>query len=262
MAKMHPDDIEGYENATDGERKVFRFIREAAKPHKDFICWYEPPVGSAGKEPDFILFGKKIGLLVIEVKDWTAHQIVSYNPHQFTLRVSGKDKKKTNPDRQARGYVNTLKERLSAVPEFLSDLPKYQGRLEIPIGRMVVFPNISREEYADSKFKWFIESERCLLKDDLDPAGKFLCDTSGCKFRERISKALPFRFRGINQKGIDKLQFILWPEGKIDLPPRRGSGKTRFQREVLALDESQVRAALRLRSGHQILKGPEQGSPR
>ena len=161
MAKMHPDDIEGYENATDGEKKVFRFLRDAARPHKDFICWYEPPVGSAGKEPDFILFGKKSGLLVIEVKDWTAHQIISYNPHQFTLRVSGKDKKKTNPDRQARGYVNTLKERLSVVPEFLSDLPKYQGRLEIPIGRMVVFPNISREEYADSKFKWFIESEIC-----------------------------------------------------------------------------------------------------
>jgi len=29
-----------------------------------------------------------------------------------------------------------------------------------------------------------------------------------------------------------------------------------FQREVLALDESQARAALRLGSGHQIIKGP------
>jgi len=256
MAKMHPDDIEEYESATEGEKKVFRFIREAARPHKDFTCWYEPPVGSAGKEPDFILFGKKSGLLVIEVKDWTAHQIVSYNPHQFTVRISGKDQKRTNPDRQAKGYVHTLKERLSGVPEFLSNLPKYQGCLEIPIGRMVVFPNISRAEYADSKFKWFLESERCLLRDDLDPAGEILCDTSGRVFRERISKAMPFPFRGIKQKGIDKLQLMLWPEGKIKLPQRRGSGKTRFQREVLALDESQARAALRLGSGHQIIKGP------
>ena len=256
MASMHPDDIEEYENATEGEKKVFRFIREAARPHKDFTCWYEPPVGSAGKEPDFILFGKKSGLLVIEVKDWTAHQIVSYNPHQFTVRISGKDQKRTNPDRQAKGYVHTLKERLSGVPEFLSNLPKYQGCLEIPIGRMVVFPNISRAEYADSKFKWFLESERCLLRDDLDPAGEILCDTSGRVFRERISKAMPFPFRGIKQKGIDKLQLMLWPEGKIKLPQRRGSGKTRFQREVLALDESQARAALRLGSGHQIIKGP------
>jgi len=256
MARMHPEDIEGYEKATDGEKKVFRFIREAARPHKDFICWYEPPVGGAGKEPDFILFGEKIGLLVIEVKDWIAHQIISYNPHQFTIRVSGENQKKTNPDRQAKGYVDTLKETLSAFPDFLSNQPKYEGSLEIPIGRMVVFPNISREEYAGSKFKWFIESERCLLKDDLDPAGEILCDTSGRRFRERILKALPFRFRGLSRKGIDKLHSVLWPEGTIELPPRRGSGKARFQKEVLALDQSQTRAALRLGSGHQIIKGP------
>jgi len=61
MAQMHPDDIEGYEKTTKDEKRVFRFIREAARPHKDFICWYEPPIGRTGKEPDFILFGKKIG---------------------------------------------------------------------------------------------------------------------------------------------------------------------------------------------------------
>lgn len=256
MAEMHPDHIEGYENATDGEKRVFRFIREAARPHKDFVCWYEPSVGKSGKEPDFVLFGKKIGLLVLEVKDWSARQIISYDPHQFTVRVSGKKEKKTNPDRQAKGYVHTLQERLCEVPEFLSDLPTYQGRLAIPIGRMVVFPNISREEYADSRFKWFVESARCLLKEDLDPAGEILCDTSGRTFRDRFSNALPFRFRGLSQKGMDRLHFSLWPEWKIDLPPRLGSGKTRFQKEVLALDELQRRTALHLGPGNRIIKGP------
>jgi hypothetical protein len=32
MATMHPEDIEGFEEATEGERKVFRFLREAARP--------------------------------------------------------------------------------------------------------------------------------------------------------------------------------------------------------------------------------------
>jgi len=256
MAKMNPDDIEGYEKATGGEKRVFRFILEAARPHKDFICWYEPPIGSSGREPDFIIFGKKLGLLVLEVKDWTSRQIISFNPHQFTILVSGKTEKKTNPDRQAKGYVNTLKGRLEEFPELLSDHPRYMGKLKIPIGRMVVFPSISRDEYAESKFKWFIESERALFRDDLDAAGEFLCDTSGRKFQERISKVFPFRFKGITQKEIDRLSFIIWPETKIDLPPRRGSGKSRFQREVLALDESQARVAFRLGSGHQIIKGP------
>jgi len=256
MAVMHPQEIEGFEEATDGEKRVFRFLREAARPHKDYICWYQPAIGPTGKEPDLVLFGKKFGLLVLEVKDWSTRQIVAYNPHQFTIVVSGKEEKKTNPDRQARGYVNTLKEQLKRVPEFLSDDPRHRGELKIPIGRMLAFPNISRAEYAGSNFKWFIESERALFREDLDPAGEILRDTSGHKFRERISGVFPFPFSGLSPGETEKLGFILWPEGKIDLPLRLGAGKARFSKEVLALDEAQARLALRLGSGHHIIKGP------
>ena len=41
MAKMHPEDIEDYEKANKGEKRVFRFIKEAARPHKDFIEKYQ-----------------------------------------------------------------------------------------------------------------------------------------------------------------------------------------------------------------------------
>ena len=37
MARMHPEDIEDLENATPGERIVFRFLQEAARPDSDFI---------------------------------------------------------------------------------------------------------------------------------------------------------------------------------------------------------------------------------
>jgi hypothetical protein len=43
---MHPEDIEGLESPTEGERKVFRFLREAARPDQDFIGWYEPTIAS------------------------------------------------------------------------------------------------------------------------------------------------------------------------------------------------------------------------
>jgi len=62
---MYPDDSKCYEEATEGEKRVFRFLREAAKPHNDFTCWYQPTIGSSGKEPDFILFGKNFGLLPV-----------------------------------------------------------------------------------------------------------------------------------------------------------------------------------------------------
>ncbi|MFH1935660.1 MAG: nuclease-related domain-containing protein [Pseudomonadota bacterium] len=134
MAQMHPDDIEDYEDATEGEKKAFRFIREAARPHKDFVCWYEPPIGSSGNEPDFILFSKKLGLLVIEVKDWNSQQIIAYNPHQFSIIVSGKTEQKTNPDKQAKGYVNTLKEAVNrGLPLTLDIFRSCEPRASKPI---------------------------------------------------------------------------------------------------------------------------------
>jgi hypothetical protein len=33
---------------------------------KEFTCRYQPGIGSSGKEPDFLLFGKNLGLLLLE----------------------------------------------------------------------------------------------------------------------------------------------------------------------------------------------------
>ncbi|MBN1106027.1 MAG: NERD domain-containing protein [Deltaproteobacteria bacterium] len=256
MARMYPEDIEGLEEATEGEKRLFRFLREAARPQRDFICWYQPSIGRTGREPDFVLFCRKLGLLVLEVKDWTSRQIVSYTPRKFTVRISGRAEEKTNPLKQARGAVLELMEKFRAFPEFLSEEPLHEGELKIPIGRMAVFPNIRRSQYLDRGLQWLIPQESALLEDDLKAAGEILCDNSGRKFHDRIAGAFPFPFRGLTEKETERLCFLIWPVSRIDLPPRRGEGKSRFQREVQALDEAQARLALRLKPGHQIIKGP------
>jgi superfamily I DNA/RNA helicase len=256
MAQMYPTDIEDDEKATAGEKKVHRFLKEAAKPHSDFIGWCKPTVGTLGVEPDFVLFGKKLGLLVLEVKDWTLQQIKAYSPFEFTLRVESKTQKKSNPDRQARGYVNALMEKLKTFPEFLSNLPGHEGGLKIPIGRMVVFPNVDRKAYCERALHWLIPIERALFSEDLAQGGEILTDPSGKKFFDRMSGAFPFRFRGMSHKEFEKLTLLMWPESQIALPLREGHGKARFQREVQALDEAQARLALHLKPGHQIIKGP------
>jgi len=256
MARMHPEDIEGYERATEGERRVFRFLREAASPDKDYICWYEPPIGSTGKEPDFVLFSKKFGLLVLEVKDWSSPQIISYTPHEFKIQVEEKVTRKKNPDKQAKGYVNALMEMLKELPGFVSNAGPHAGELKIPIGRMVAFPNMDREAYFDRGLQWLIPTERSLLKNDLAADGEILRDRSGKTFDERISNAFPFRFGGLTPREVEKLSSLIWHESQIRLPLREGPGKNKFQREVQALDEAQARLARRLKSGHQIIKGP------
>jgi UvrD-like helicase C-terminal domain/Nuclease-related domain/AAA domain len=255
MAQMYPAEIEDFEKATAGEKRVHRFVKEAARPHSDFICWYEPTIGTYG-EPDFVLFGKKLGLLVLEVKDWTLQQIKAYTPFEFTLRIADKTEKKSNPDRQAKGYVNALMEKLKAFPEFHSDLAGHQGGLKIPIGRMVVFPNMDRRDYCDRALQWLIPTERALFREDVALGGEILTDPSGKKFFDRVSGAFPFRFRGMSHREFEKLTLLMWPESRIALPLREGQGRDRFQQEVRALDEAQARLALRLKPGHHIIKGP------
>jgi len=256
MARMYPEQIEGFEEATEGEKKAFAFMKEAARPHRDFACWYQPSVGSQGKVPDFVLYGKKLGLLVLEVKDWASHQILSYTPHHFTVQFSGKSEQKTNPLKQAKSYTHALMERLREISDFASREPAHEGGLKIPVGRMVVFPNISREEYEDRGIRWLIPTEMALLREDLDPAGEILCDPSGRKFQQRISGAFPFGFKGLSGKEEAKLHFALWPEGRIRLPARQGEGKAHFRKEVSALDEAQARLSILLGPGHHIIKGP------
>ncbi|MGD9031911.1 MAG: 3'-5' exonuclease [Desulfobacteraceae bacterium] len=256
MARMHPEHIEGHAHATEGEKKVFRFLKEAARPDKDFICWYEPPIGAKGKEPDFVLFCKTLGLLVLEVKDWSSQQIISYTPDEFKIRVKEKIRKKRSPDKQAKGYVNALMEMLKDVPEFVADTGSHAGGSRIPIGRMVIFPRMGRDAFFDRGLQWFIPIERAMLKEDLAADGEILCDESGGKFKERISEAFPFRYTGLTPKEIETLSSLIWHESQIRLPLRKGTGKSRFQREVQALDEAQARLAKRLKSGHQIIKGP------
>jgi hypothetical protein len=244
------------EKATEGERLVLRFLQETARPRGEYDLWYEPQLGPTSITPDFVLYGRSLGLVVIEVKDWASHQILFYNPHRFTVALSGHPEPKTNPLKQARTYVYALMEMLKGHGEFLSHAPGYEGRLKIPIGRMVVFPHILRREWGDRGLHHLIPWETALFQDDLDPAGKIRCDESGRTFKERMSGCLPFPFRGMEPREEEKLRFLLWPEGRIDLPERAGMGKAHFREEVQYLDDAQARAALRLRPGHQVIKGP------
>jgi hypothetical protein len=256
MARMYPEDIAASEETTEGEKKTFRFLREAARPDSDFICWHEPPIGSKGKEPDFVLFSNRFGLLVLEVKDWSIQQILSYTPTEFQIRISKKTRKKTNPDKEAKEYVNILMERLREVPEFLTDVGSRPDQLKIPIGRMVVFPHIVYDQYKARGLHWMIPWERALLKDDMEPTGEIQCDPTGTKISERIADSFPFPFKGLTLNEIDKLSFVIWNESQIKLPLRKDSSKTRFLKEVQALDDAQGRLALRLKRGHAIVKGP------
>jgi hypothetical protein len=93
-------------------------LHDAARPDKDFIAWYEPTIGSFGAEPDFILYGSSLELLVVEIKDWDIDQIGEVSPHTVKFWTGDKEETRTSPDRQAKGYLNELMDLLQGHQEF------------------------------------------------------------------------------------------------------------------------------------------------
>ncbi len=93
MATMIPEGVERV--TTEGEKQFYRFLEKVTQPDSKYIAWYTPDL--KGKEPDFILFGDKIGLIVFEVKDWNLEQIREATPQHFILSIGGKTKSRQNP---------------------------------------------------------------------------------------------------------------------------------------------------------------------
>ncbi|WP_243441505.1 nuclease-related domain-containing protein [Clostridium arbusti] len=98
MAKVIPESISSIEAATAGEKRLFKILQNNLP--SDYIVWYDIRVNK--RYPDFVILGLDLGIVVLEVKDWSLNSIESANSNTYTLSTLGT---KANPLRQAREYI-------------------------------------------------------------------------------------------------------------------------------------------------------------
>ena len=142
---MIPENVERF--STDGEKQSYRFLEAVAKPDEDYLCWYLPDI--RGKEPDFILFSNKLGLVILEVKDWNLNQIREANPHHFKIIKGSKTEQHQNPYNQARHYLYNIMDKI-IVPERKLSFPPIsvsdsnfnpRNTTSITVVKIFVFPS-------------------------------------------------------------------------------------------------------------------------
>ena len=116
MATMYPNELsptsagpDGTQGPTPGERALFQFFKSAAKPDSAWVVWFEPLIGTNRLEPDFLLFHKDVGFVIVEVKDWSIDRIEMANSDHFVLRGQGK---RQNPEKQIRSHLYALQGQL------------------------------------------------------------------------------------------------------------------------------------------------------
>jgi hypothetical protein len=254
MALMIPDNIEEF--GTEGEGRFYRFLAAAAKPDSLYVAWYTPDI--QGKEPDFILYSDRVGLVVFEVKDWVLKKIRLANPHQFEIEVNGTVSPRNNPLKQARDYIGQLKDKIKADGKLVSPNPDHHGNPRIPISHGVVFPNINKLEYIQKNLHAVIPAEKIFFADDLHPASDICSDPTGKCFLKALTERFPPAFKfSASPRDVQHLRQLLFPEVRISLPDRAGQGGYAEQAGRLKiLDHNQEALARQFDGGHRIIIGP------
>ena len=111
-----------------------------------------------GREFDFCILMKNVGMIIIEVKGWLANSIFNVTGVDEII-IQGYDKPEKSPKKQARAYrfglLNLISDKYSVSP-LIFDL--------------VCYPFISKKEYYDNRLDIVSEETLTLFKEDLsDP---------------------------------------------------------------------------------------------
>ncbi|MCJ7796562.1 MAG: NERD domain-containing protein [Thermoleophilia bacterium] len=272
MATMFPNAVELFH--TPGEERVYRWLAAVAKPDDAHLAWYTPDIGDL--EPDFVLYSPDVGLVVLEVKDWTLEHIFYVDPDTVELWTGGRSERRDNPLRQARNYRDRLKDALRHDRRLMAKDPVHHGNPKIPLHHGVVFPNICRHEWEGQPWTTVIPADRVFFADDLHPDGAICCDPSGGAFRAALQERFPPRFAfSLTEREVHFLRGLLFPQVRVDLPTRSGGrvaagGATGHDAMVTAdalayeadrerlrvLDGNQEAIARRWDGGHHLIVGP------
>ena len=89
-----------------GERLVLHQLKRCLSD--DYMVWHDTPVGPAARQPDFVIFRPRRGLLILEVKHWSWGKILGYNRSTVELDTPRGPVTQEHPLVQARRYAMGL----------------------------------------------------------------------------------------------------------------------------------------------------------
>jgi len=151
---------------TYGERLVANLLKSL--PKDKFYSIAEPHIPttkSARQNPDFVIVGAELGVIVLEVKDWK--KLKQVNQKEIVVETNnGELRKEENPVLTAKEYAHNLANRFE---EFKELFKKYRGKttLKFPWTYAVAMPHIEDDLLRRCEAKGIWDVGRVLGKDDL-----------------------------------------------------------------------------------------------
>ncbi len=263
MAEGHYDQ-DHLLKATRGEQLTFRWLEDSLPA--SYLLWHEPWV--AGARPDLVVFGPKIGLLVLEVKDWSSGSIQSVDKHIIHIAKgsSGDYEAKTHPVEQAKRHIFKISDALKKWGACSRQESVWQGKLPFPWNAGAILPNMTRSEMENLRLGEGHAPGAILCRDDIGTPGAWV--TQGNDLVERLLKVGTVGFAwNINPQIKNAVISTLEPHTNVGVGfagrarKKDGAEAADSDQKSLPLDlpssftEQQRKFAKDLKGGHQILHG-------
>lgn len=253
MALCIPDSIPS--SASGGEKRLFKLLRDELPD--DFFIYYEAAVN--GFYPDFIVFGPAFGLLILEVKGWSAQQVVRADGQFFEVEADGSIERCQSPLRQARGYRDGLLNRLKGYPILCRDDGDYKGKLAFPVGVGAVMTGMTEARAREAHLYPLLERPQVAYKDEVLGWGD-LGERALIKRLEAMF-SVRFPFYGLEDDQVSTVRGVIHPEAKVREEPARptsvpeGRPVPADATIIKTLDCQQEQLARSLNPGHRLFCG-------
>lgn len=258
MAEMIPESMGQVKNATKGEIKVYNLFKQVLQPDNEWWVWYDPSASITQKHGDFLIFSLRHGIILVEVKDWSASYIKSANPRYFMVEQNGRSVARDNPMQQARRVQLEIKNLLEKRESLTQQTGRYQGKLKFPTTECIIFTHMKRSE-AEAKAlldESILSHKKCLFKDDLEIDVNDKEDTKEFVSNLLNSFSFKFPFEPLSNADLDAIRYALFPEIRINPPKNLELELVLNDDELIkVLDRQQESIAKSLGPGHRILKG-------
>jgi hypothetical protein len=196
-------------SATAGERILFETLKDYLP--SDYIVYYEPEI--RGRRPDFVIIGPDLGLVILEVKDYTKSTLYQVNHDEWVLRnTNGELVKTKSPLKQARDNARFVTDHLKKDKNLLQEAGT---NLKFPYGFGTVFTRLKQEDFIKHNLYQVVEPPFVLCRDEIDPDEEGFSPDVLLEKIHGMFTVMYGRKSVLSHEDIQAIRFHLFPEVRI-----------------------------------------------
>lgn len=246
MAIIIPDSAltDGAYEITRGEKYLLRKLKVALPD--DCLVWHNIDLPDY-YQPDILIYAPKMGIIILEVKDWAPETISTVTKNTWDILAEGRQKSVTAPIEQVRNYFYKLKKLFETKNLLLTQNGRHKGNFKLPITYAVAFTNIKRKDLTQEAVQ-ALSGGRFLFREELDAIGTSL---KGLELFARLRSIFGTAFwetQPLQPDELDILRGTLYPEITL-------TNKSKKESKNIVLDIEQEQLAKKMDSGHHIVRG-------